>query len=219
MIRNIKVLGLAFVAVLAMNSIAASAAQAASALDLEATPGLVTGEQLAGALQDKLTIGANITMKCETSTLHATTTVTKVEEFTATPTYAMCQLGGQLAHLNFNGCQYTFTATATATVMDVDIVCPAGKSIVFEQTATGCIVAVKPQGPLGKITLSNVAGVPPHVNAKREVTGLHYEGNAKCPPSVFGTHSDGQLTGTTTLKGYQDIFSGSEGPQVSLQAT
>lgn len=217
MTHKIKVLGLSFVAVLAMSSVAATAAQAASGLDVEATPAFITGEQLTGPTLDKFTFGGGV-MLCSKSSSTITTTATKTEDVTVVPDYLECQFGGLPVHLNFNGCQYTYTGTATALVMNMDIVCPAGKDITVQQTATGCVVTVKAQGPLSKITFSNVAGFPPHVNAKNEITGLHYEGNASCPVGVSGTRVDGQLAGTTTLKGFKDV-AGVEKAQVSVQAT
>lgn len=213
MIRNFKVMGLAVVAVLAMSVIAASAAQAASSFDLGEAPAVVTGTQ---KTQNKFTVGAGIVTKCETAKYDATTEAKNVQELTVTPTYAGCQLAGQLAHIVTTGCTYTFTSTATPLQANVDVVCAAGKTITIQQTATGCIVTVGSQATLGKVTAANVGGT--EVEATNNVEKIKYTGNASCPVGVNGTFENGTLTGTERLTAFKDV-AGAEGAATSIQAT
>ena len=93
MIRNLKVLGLSLVALVAVSVIGASAAQAGS-LDVGANPAWLTAEQAAGLVQPKFTLTqSGLVVKCTTAKLKVTTPAANVSEATVEPEYAGCQFG------------------------------------------------------------------------------------------------------------------------------
>jgi hypothetical protein len=216
MILNLK-LGIILAALAAVSVLGAPAAQAASSLDVGATPAFLTGAQVA---QNKLSItngGVVVAvLKCSTATLAATTTAANVKEVTFAPEYNTCTKAGLAAVVKVNGCTYTLTGTAVALEWDFDIVCPAGKTMEIVQGS--CITTIGSQGPLQKVTFANVAGVnPKHVLATLEVNGIAEVGNLGCPANLQGAHP-ADLTGTQTIKAFRDE-GGVEGVQVSLEAT
>jgi hypothetical protein len=141
MIRNLKGLGLAFLAIFAMSAIAASAAQAEagkgpSAFTAEQYPATLDGEQTGAATVfaregrtvtcEKATYGATITGKATTVTVH--------------PAYSNCHsiiLGTKFdATVTFaDGCDYLFhTTTDVVNGVDTftaisDLVCAAGNDV------------------------------------------------------------------------------------------
>lgn len=216
MIRSLKI-GIALVTVLATSAVGASAAQAASSLDIGAVPAFLTGAQGVG---NKLTItgagGQGLAVaKCNVATLTATTNAANVQEVTFTPSYGGCTKAGLAAVWDVNGCVYTFTSTAVALTWNMDIVCPAGQSMEITQGA--CVTSIGTQGPLGVVTFANVAGPPKHVTATLNVMGITEIGGAGCPAALQGAHN-ADLTGTQTIKAFKHE-GGVEGAQVNLEAT
>jgi hypothetical protein len=222
MIRTLK-LSMALTALLALGAVGVSSAQAAtSGLDVGTTPthsAWLTGEQ---ATQNKLIITSGtetVTVKCSTATFQATTADGTVNEATVTPGYGgvnACTLGGSFATVDINSCKYTLTDTLTSLVANADVVCPGTSKI--EITSAGCTVTVGSQGPLGSVTFSNNAGPPEHVTATLAVKNIAVTGDAGCPANLVGAHN-AELTGSITLKAFQDNAGGVEGTQVSLKAT
>ena len=214
MIRNLKVLGLSLVALVAMSAIAASAAQATSGLDFTEGTSILTAQQTT-TLKFKLT-ASGLTVQCTTADLQGTIPAAKVQEATVTPKYSGCTLGGTAANVDVNGCQYQITgAGEPAFTAQADIVnCETGKKLTITQGT--CEITVKEQGPLSHIVFSNPTGQD--VKANVTVTGIHYEGDTGCGTNVVGTHTDGDLTGETTVEAFKDE-GGNKGVQIGVQAT
>lgn len=159
MIRKLKVIGLAFVAVLAMSAVAAPASQAAPEFTCSPYPCTATGSSAKGA--EEFTTEAG-TVKCNSHFL-----VEKVgggdltgpsQKVTVTPTYTNCEAFGFLsATVNVEECDYVFTATEKLGpdhyVHHVDIVCPTGQSIKI--TAGTCKAEVKGQTGVTDVTTLN----------------------------------------------------------------
>jgi hypothetical protein len=168
MSRNLKVLGLALVAVLAMSVMVASAASA-SQYTGSAYPTTGTGSNTAG--KETFTTPGG-TVQCDShfvGTLAAASST-----LTVTPTYTKCVAFGFLnATVNFNGCDYLFHAGASkgGGVYDnsADIVCPAGKGPVTI-TAGTCVVDVPAQTNLKNVKTTNLAGGT--VTVEPNVTGI-----------------------------------------------
>jgi hypothetical protein len=221
MTRNIKILGVAFAAMLAMTAVMASGAQAASSLDVGANPAILTAEQTE-VLKLVLT-ASNTQVKCPKASLEGTTQASNVTEATLTPNFfeaeaENCTLGGTNVKVTRNNCNYTITSTATALTAEVDVVC-GGTSTGILIDNGGCQITIPAQGPLSHVVFSNVAGSSPtHVLANVTVQGITYQGNAGCPANLQGLRHDGDITGKTTIKAFNDS-SGVEGTQVSLEAT
>lgn len=240
MIRNIKALGLAFVAVAAMSMVVASAAQASQLHAATSGSAVITGEQTEQH-NFKLTASGAET-KCTQAIFEATAQEessggqTTDKELQITPTYTGCKTAGLNSQVLLNGCRYTLTnasPTAAATA-NIDVVCPSEK--VIEIKLTGCTVTVGAQGPLSHLTFSNdTAPTPDHVTANITVSGIQYQFHGiacPSPPAVTVNANDGVYTGKATFKAYVDNGVGgsithngdqyntlAEGNQVALVAT
>jgi len=177
MSRNLKALGLALVAVLAMNALTAAGASAeAFKFKAEKTPTTLVGKQ--HGAPDIFTVDTQ-SVSCNEATYTGTVTGTEVTELTVTPTYSECIAFGLFnIPIDTNGCQYKSTVDTKVGASfegKVDIVCPAGQ--VIKITAPGCTVTVGSQNGLGSITYTNVGS-----GATREITmdvninkGIAYE--------------------------------------------
>jgi hypothetical protein len=153
MIRNLKTLGLALVAVLAMSVVVASVASAASYTG-SSYPTTGTGSNTAG--KETLTT-SGLTVQCDShfeGTLSAASSTA-----TVTPKYANCPAFGFLnATIAFNGCDYLFHAGGLAVPgvynNSVDVVCPAGSGPVTIKAGT-CVVDVPAQTGLSNVKTTN----------------------------------------------------------------
>jgi hypothetical protein len=187
MIRNLKSLGLALVAVLAMSAVVASAAQAVPSFTASAYPATATGSNSKGS--ETFTLDHS-TVQCDshfvTNSLAAASST-----LTVTPTYSNCEAFGFSATVNPEGCTYVFHATeqVAAGVYNhhVDVVCPTGKSIKI--TAATCSAEVKAQTGKTTATTTNLGGgsvtVQPNVVVSTTVTN---DGFA-CPLTGTGTRN------------------------------
>jgi hypothetical protein len=162
MIRKLKTLGIAVVAVLAMSAVVASAASAAN-FTASSYPTGASATSAAGNDDFKTEAGS---IEC-----HGAFSVASISEptenVTVTPTYKDCTAFGGFvsASVNMNGCDYVFHVNGV-----VDIECPAGKAIVI--TAGACEIDVPEQTGLKSVSLSNVGN---HINVKAGVSGITYE--------------------------------------------
>lgn len=218
MSRNLKVLGLTLVAALAMSAVVASAASAtAFNFKAEKVPTLLTGKQHAG--NDVFVTDAG-KVECNEATYVGEQKTTPTTEVTVTPTYTGCTAFGFVnVPIDVNGCSYKFTAKTIEAGNfegEVDILCPAGKSI--EVTAPGCTVTVGAQNNLKKITYTNLgAGATREVTVDVAATGIKYEEHnkgifptcaANTVPKANGTYTGaGLVTGENpTTKAHQGVF-------------
>jgi hypothetical protein len=152
MIRNLKVLGLALVAVFALSAVAASAASAQVGTLTSTGPvtldGVNTGEASANQLS---AFGGTTQCPNVTYTGHKALTTKETEEgkihepipndsskFTITPHYGVCtsKIGAASfpTTVDMNGCDYTFDLEGTTPGVDTytvraTVVCPTGKHI------------------------------------------------------------------------------------------
>jgi hypothetical protein len=219
MIRNLKVLGLALVAVFAMSAMVASAASAG-----ETTDGVLTAD--GPATGDGVEVGKNAfealgsVIECPTSTYH-------VEEylgsgpvpsgestFTVTPNYTGCTAGGLKATVHMNGCDYDFHIGETTPAGDyyaiADLTCPEGKSVDIEaflsasnENIKACTVTIGEQTGLEGGILSNGSGdidlEGTFTNIKASETGLcgsksTTEGKYVTAVTISGTDSKENAT-------------------------
>jgi hypothetical protein len=187
MIRNLKSLGLALVAVLAMSAVVASAAQAVPSFTASAYPATATGSNAKGG--EAFTLDGS-TVQCDS---HFQGTLSAAgSTLTVTPKYSNCEAFGFLeATVNTEGCTYVFHATeqVAAGVYNhhVDVVCPAGKSIKI--TAGTCKAEVTAQNNKTTVKTTNLAGgtvtVQPNVTVSTHVT----QDGFGCPLAGLGTRN------------------------------
>ena len=229
MIRNFKALGLAFAAMLALG---AFAAQGASAVPLTveglggvATTAYTSGDQDGGTHVFKSTGGSVSCVEASFIGSGAANSSGAVNEQTVSASYPTEKAGGGNnctafgfagTHVKMNECTYTFTtptqiagqATGVVTFEPPHLVCPAGKAVEITPTSFGfsvCTQTIAAQTPTGGHVIGrNVAGSSPmDITLEITLTGIHYTGTgSSCGDGT--THSDGSLTGNSTVKCYSD---------------
>lgn len=215
--RNLKILGLAFVAVLAMSAVAASAASADDKLTAEGYPATLTGEK-DGEFKDVFTTTAG-SVSCSNPKYHAelnaaATTVAATASYGET-VEKQCTALGFPATIHMNGCSYLFHTTAgTTTELSADLVCPAGQEITVTANPSEhgltpkCTIHVPAQTGLETITATNVgAGATRDITLDINITGIKYShtgeslgkgsGLGAC---TTGTGTNGTLTAKATIK-------------------
>lgn len=201
MMRNLRFLGVAVFAVLAMSAVSASfASAAADDLTAEQYPVTLTGKNDPNPPILKTTAGS---YECTTSTLHATVSG-PTTTVSATPTYSGCTCIGVACTIDMNGCTYLIHMTE-GTTSTVDIVCPAGQEITL--TNSKCILHVPPQTGLPHIVWTNVgAGATREITGHVTISGLRYKhtegsGIGKC---TSGEGTNGTLDWTVVVTGETD---------------
>jgi hypothetical protein len=218
MIRNLKVLGLAFVAVLAFGAVMASAASAS--FDSSAKETVLSGSQPEGEPHE-FEVEAGKT-ECETAKFHslssATTTgpITGVEQedgqfstdsITIEPVYENCEnnlLGNMVVEMN--DCDYNFTTGAAredgGIEGKVEVKCHEGGEIEVRATgSTICSITV-PAQQVGGIAYYNESG---KVNVVSTVSELKYtQHGVFCPGNGFAsskTFNNGIYNGSVLTSG------------------
>jgi hypothetical protein len=212
MMRNLKVLGLALVAVFAMSAVAASMA---SADTLKSEPSQTV--TLKGSQEENDVFGITAGNTSCKQVTYTATTPTPTSSVAATPAYPEKTTGGEQnctslgfpAKIELNGCSYKF-AIGAATTGTLDVVCPVGKEITVVASSGGvtkCIIHVPAQTALGTITYTNVgAGTTREVTVSAKITTLKYshtagEGLGKC---TAGTGTTGTYTGKAVITAAED---------------
>jgi hypothetical protein len=214
MIRNLKALGSALVAIFAMSAVVASAAQAtAGTLTSEGKSVIVTAEQVGEhqiSFTDHLIGGQPFGWKCKKVTFTGTQAVSEGATTLQThPIYQECIVGGLNATITTTGCDYLFhIGTPTLSGgwhVTTDIVCNAG-SVIKIVTAT-CEMTIGGQTGLTTSELTNAGGVGTAMDLllHTSITDIKYTVNKDgigCPLSGTGSFSKADYVGTTTVKGH-----------------
>jgi len=199
--RNIKILGLALIAVLAMSAFAAATASA-NEFNAESYPTTGTGSK-DGEFVDVFTTTAG-TVKCTTPTYVATLSA-KSTSVSAAPSYTGCTGFGFPAEVTTTGCTYVFNIGAGATTEgDVDLECTGSNEItvVAKSGATvKCTVHVKSQTDIGgTVKYINIgAGATREVTLEANLSGVDYTHTAGT--GVGACTSGSSTTGTLVAKG------------------
>jgi hypothetical protein len=195
MIRNIKVLGLALVAVLAMSVVAVGSASAAE-FTASSYPANGEGGQ---TTPHKFTVQGQA-VECSTANFTGSLSAAS-GELNITPVYENCIAFGFLnATVSMNGCTYKFTAgtgSADNYTGGVHIVCPAGKSITV--VAATCTVHIPAQTPtVNTVDFENKTATG-DVLVTSTAEGIHSNPTSGflCPLSEKATDTTGKYTGTT----------------------
>ncbi len=232
MIRSLKTLGLALVAVLALSAMVASAASAAPKLTPvpEEYPVTLKGEQMT---TNTLALEGGRKVECTGATF-AGTIASKAEaeesKLTVEPAYSGCTatiLGNKdLATITLNGCDYLLTSseTTTGTIAaegwevtgkEVHLQCPAGASIeihVFTTEANDlsntplCTYKIGAQTPTGdldyKLTEKNAEGNGTKGGINETVTGVTTTRASGTATNCGAASQSGSLTGEVTVEGF-----------------
>jgi len=223
MARNLKTLGLSLVAVFAMSALVASAAQAAAHFGWEAGAKkfTTTNDPTAGAGGNQVITltKSGLSFTCNEikgegnlegaenkSTTWTTTSITYNHTEAGSGNEDKCKGPlGTTPKIEMNGCNKKLEATETTVpgdtsqiTADMYIVCPAGKTIVFNSGGL-CTVTIGSQGPLKHVILTNA-----NTTGKEEVTG-----HATITEEIVESHSglcgsatnlkDGSYTGKFTV--------------------
>jgi hypothetical protein len=217
MIRKLKALGLAFVALCAMSAVIASAAQAtAGTLTSEGKKVIATAEQVGEhefTLTDhEVSPGVFASTKCKKATFTGTAAVTDgATSVQVHPVYSECTAFGLAATVTTTGCDYvltTGTPTAAGWHVITDIVCTTGFHIKIV-TAT-CEVTVHPQTGLvtSEVTNSGGSGTAMDLLLHTNITNITYivdKDGIGCPLKGTGTFFKGDYVGTTTVKAHDSV--------------
>jgi hypothetical protein len=162
MLRNLKNLGLAFVAALAISASAVPAAQAQPTFTCSAYPCAATGSNTKGS--ETFTTSGGMP-QCDSHFLIGQIGGGNIQfpasKVTVTPSYDNCEAFGFFqAAFHENGCDYVFTATEQVAMNQyrhhVDLICPSG-SPGFTITAGTCEVDILPQSNLTTVVTTNLS--------------------------------------------------------------
>lgn len=207
--RNVKVLGLALVAMFAMSAATATAASADD-FTAEKYPATLTGSNTTANDQLVLTTGiVNCKKSTYTATVSAATTSVSV-----TPSYSECTAFGFPSAIDTNGCKYIFNVGA-GTTGDADISCEAGKSITFTAIGAGtvkCTIHITSQSYIaGAVTYSNTgSGTTREMGIEVSLSGIDYShtkgtGIGAC---TAGSATNGTVSAAALVTGEEDKASG-----------
>ncbi len=202
MIREIKVLGIALVAVLAMSAVMASAANAEGEFEAESYPATVSGS---GEGAQVFTFSGGVSVTCKTSNFDGTLTEEDTElELSAE--YKECEASfGVKVDITMNGCKYVDTPIKKfmGDIWEVitHLECPAGKKVELE--GGPCTITIPPQ------MNAKASAYEDHTTKPKKMTYLAtvdkfvyitHKNNAFCP-LTSGEKSDGQYDGEGFLEG------------------
>jgi len=174
-------------------------------------PAIATGEQVGEntlQLTDHLIEGAPAAVKCKTMKFTGTEPLPAgLGTIRAHPVYEGCTAFGQAATITTTGCDYLLhvgTATAGGWHVTTDVVCTA--SSLMKIATASCEVTVGAQVGLTTSEVTN-AGTEAAMDLLLHtgITGVHYtvaKDGTGCPLSGIGNFSQGDYTGTTTIKAH-----------------
>jgi hypothetical protein len=221
MIRNLKILLAAVMALVTLGAISASGAQAAEYhCTVEPCRGTLKPD---GAVPSKtahhvfVVKGKNAagepvsgSFTCNQLTGEGLSNTKTTKEFTATGLACDgCAIVGTPCDVDFNGCDYHFVAGPPSTVT---IKCPAGKQIEITIKENGttlkCTIDIPAQGPLGGITYHDAAEPPTRTELTvqalvKDITGIIATpaAGSSCIPYVGfnGSATEGEYTTGNTI--------------------
>ncbi len=241
MIRNLKVLGLALVAVFAMGAMAAQAASAADTFTSDTSPTIFTGNQ---AGTNVFTVGS-ASVSCPVARFKGTETGSSATTVTVHPEYegnagGECQVSPiGSATVNTTGCNYIITSethenAAHEKHATVSIECATTTSpshVTHEITVNGpCVIHVPGQTEAeleDGVVFENGTEVVGGVNKKdikitATVTGITAVVTDSFACTIGGlspgTYTNGTYKGSVTVTGYVDN-SGTEGAVANIEAS
>jgi hypothetical protein len=225
MIRNLKALGLALVAVFAMTALAAQAAQAAEFhSEVASTVGTTAQDASAPNQVTKIFNNSNVLkaeIVCSVFKGEGEQSGTVASETTLRPEYKECTgtFGG--ATVTTNMCHYTLGSATTASKGHSSIVCPGTEKI--EISSAGCVIKVGSQtateGGVHYVTIGS--GNKRQVTSEANVSSIEYTSNFTCQlAGIPASGSNSTYEGKTVTTGFEkkggETTSYEEGSQVGV---
>jgi hypothetical protein len=208
MTRKLKALGVAFVASLALSAVMASASQAKYHFTAPEGPVTTTGTQVA---QNIFTTGGG-EVKCNTALFTGTNTAASATQQLIEPHYSSCTAFGFTAHVNATPCTYLFTTptvklNATEYTGESPHIQCAGGPITITPTLFGgslCTASIGAQTPEGHVIYKNEGvGTTRDVLVTATVISIDYTSTGGVCGESGKTLTDGEYTGSVTLKGFK----------------
>jgi hypothetical protein len=197
MIRNLKALGLALVALVALSALVASSASAAGErFHSEVEPTILTGTNT----NTHVFAAGSAHVECTEATFRGTATLKTEATQTVHPTYNGCTFLGEPATVDTTGCNYVFSSETVAGVLPVEIECTSGYAI--KVTSPGCTLTFGAQKNTGGVTVTNEGSGTTRDSKVVSSTGATFTKSGSLCFLVSGT--TGTYTGTTTVKGFKD---------------
>jgi hypothetical protein len=184
-------------------SAAACAPASASVWEAESYPATISGTQVEG--KHTFQTAAN-TLSCTTFDFQGTLSGS-VSELALTGAPSGCSTAGIIVmNVAMNGCTFNFGSGkelgAALFAGSAQIVCPAGKEIVWTASTGNCTAKIPPQVFAGTVNLENMATAPKSVKLSTAASGIHYTLNPSSGclnKPAPGTYENGVYSGTTTL--------------------
>lgn len=185
---------------------------------------VLTGAQT-GVHSIKLTAGS-VSLQCSAVTFAGTMAGASLDRIRLRPSYGSCILGLETPASWMNtGCDYIVDSDTTGG--NLAISCEPGAMMDF--TVAGCRLQVRDvdskgnavnQALNGVTFVASGSGATADLTATFSVTGIHYEStgplcNFLGYPVGTTTYTNGDISGSVTLKGYEDN-GGNEGAQAGI---
>jgi hypothetical protein len=209
MIRNLKALGLALIALGALGAVMASGASAAGErFHCEKAPCIITGESEAPHV-----FAANVPVTCSKAFFKGTQANLTETTQEVHPTYSGCEFLEEPATVDTNECDYVFESETTAAGhLPVSIKCTGSSKI--SVTTSACNLSFGSQANTGGIKVVNGGSGTSRDTTVTSTTGATF---TKAGPFCFlVSGTTGTYSGPTTTKCYED--KGISGP-VDLDTT
>jgi len=212
MIRNLKILGLPLVAILAMSMAVMASTASAVEFHSESAHTTLEGEQTEPT---EFVFEAG-TVICEETVYQRTQESKTTAEVILEPEYVGCTSGGASVTISTNGCVYRlYEGEKVAEGYDflTDIVCPENQVIDVHTTDAAktlkCTITIPGQVKRKKVTYTNKGiGVNRDVLAHIHYSGTQYyqhKGTA-AGSCTTGTFEKGTKRATVTTRGYFETF-------------
>jgi hypothetical protein len=196
MIRSLKVMGLALIAVLALTAIEVAAASAAE-FESEATETFIHGEQ---ETKNVLTVNSR-TVECKVATFDGTQVGRTATTLEVHPVYEECMAFGLPATVTTTGCDYRLNQPGISaegpTSGTMNVVCTSGDAITINVNEGTCSVTVGSQGGstgLVGIGYTNSSSSPKTIDLSYSVTAVA----ANVSGSVLDCGTNGARAATYT---------------------
>jgi hypothetical protein len=192
--------GLTLVAALALGAAVAPLAKAG--FQAESYPATISGTQIEGKHLFKTVANE---LFCGTYDFQGKLSEA-AKEIALSASPSGCSTAGVLTMtVNMSGCTWNFNSGKGLFAESLQVVCPAGKEIVWTASSGNCTAKIPPQTIAAEITYTNTATEPKKsIKYSTSATGIHYTlgPSSGCLGSPApGAYTNGTYTGMTTLTG------------------
>jgi hypothetical protein len=198
MIRNLKALGLALIALGAFGAIMASGASAAGErFHCEVEPCTITATSEANHVFS----AGETAVVCTHAEFKGTATVLTEASQEVHPTYSGCTFLGESAKVETNNCNYKFGSETVNGHLPVNIVCTGTSKI--KVVTSACTLSFGSQTTTGGVTVTNSGSGSSRTSTVSSTTGATFSKSGFLCFAVPGT--TGTYTGPTTTTCYEDL--------------